>query len=1250
MPATTKYTETPTETVADFRAVQLKVASPEEILSWSHGEVLKPETINYRTQKAERDGLFDERIFGPTKDFQCYCGKYKGIRFRGITCDKCGVEITKAAVRRQRMGHIDLAVPVVHTWYLQSVTSQLSYLLDMTVSDLEKVVYFAAYVVLDVDESARAAGLQQLAEEYQELRAQLLDGKEPQDMTEADLKKLEHIDTEYTLGKKELEGLKPRLVISELQYHDLSLRFGAIVSVGIGAEAIRELLQKIDLDAAIPDLEVAARTASLANKRRAARRLKLFNDLKSAGISPEWFVLTRVAVIPPDLRPMVQLDGGRFAASDLNDLYRRVLNRNNRLKKLLNSGAPEVIVRNEKRMLQEAVDALIDNSARRGRAAAAATGLKRRLKSLSDMLKGKQGRFRANLLGKRVDYSGRSVIVVGPNLQLHQCGIPKTMALELFKPFVVGQLVGREVVANVKNAQRLIDEGHTIVWDILEELTASHVVLLNRAPTLHRLGIQAFQPVLVEGKAIQIHPLVCVAYNADFDGDQMAVHLPLSKRAQDEARKLMLSSHNLLKPASGEVIVGPNKDMLLGTYYLTVEFPGATGEGRAFSSIEEAVMAYDQGVIALHAKVRIRVNGEVQETTVGRAIFNRIVPAELGYQNVAMSKKAINTLVQTCFDRLGNDATAQFVDDIKNLGFKYAEKSGITFSLSDIKEPASRKEHFAAVRDEVAALEKQFRRGLISAEERYVQSVQAWLNLAQKLEGEVLEMFIDTNPLTVMFKSGARGGSTNLNQIAGMKGTVVNPSGQYIEIPVTSNFKGGLDVYEYFLSTHGARKGIADKSLRTADAGYLTRRLVDIVQDVVVSIEDCKTTEGIYLHKSDFKELGESFARALEGRYLQGEQAGIASGTYITPDIARQLAEADIEKVYLRSVLRCTAPWGVCQKCYGSNLSAEGQIPLGEAVGIIAAQAIGEPGTQLTMKTFHLGGVAQTGGDITAGLPRVEELFEARIPRTPAVMAEIDGKVNVEEGELETVVTIQSGKPATQVLEVPKAFSVVVAAGDKVGPRDVLAQATGGKTLRSTVAGTVSIADNVITVTANEKESRSYSITGDQAVIVASGATVTAGQALTEGHLDLQQLLKVAGREVVERYIVHEVQKIYVQQGQSINHRHLEVIVRTMLSKVAITDAGSTEYVLSQVVDQTEVRDLMAKGKLQAEQMLLGITFAALATKSFLSAASFQRTTERLIDAAVQGKRDELRGLKENVIIGKLIPAGTGFDQSRVAN
>jgi DNA-directed RNA polymerase subunit beta' len=1234
------------EETKDFKAVQLRIASPETILSWSHGEVLKPETINYRTQKPERDGLFCEKIFGPTKDYECYCGKYKKIRYKGIVCDKCGVEVTKSSVRRVRMGHIDLAVPVSHIWYVQGVPSILSLLLDMTVSEIEKIIYFAAYVILEVDDEIRTQALEQLESEYQDLRKLLLGHNNPKEVTGDDLLKLQQVEASYKEAKSELDHLHPNQVISEITYHDLSIKYGSLIKVGIGAEAIREMLHKIDLEKEIERLKVEAANATPLNRRRITRRIKLNSDLLKTNTNPEWLVLSRLPVIPPDLRPMVQLDGGRFAASDLNDLYRRVLNRNNRLKKLLNSGAPEVITRNEKRMLQEAVDSLVDNSARRGKAAAP-TGGKRKLKSLSDMLRGKQGRFRQNLLGKRVDYSGRSVIVVGPNLKLDQCGLPKAMALELFKPFVIGKLITNGFVHNVKNASRLIDSGDDLVWDILEEITRDNMVLLNRAPTLHRLGIQAFQPILIDGKAIQIHPLVCTAYNADFDGDQMAVHIPLSRNAQKEASEIMRSSHNLLKPASGEVVVTPTKDMILGCYYITKIIPNELGEGRYFSNPNEALMAYDQKIVSLRARINVRINEEMISTSVGQIIFNKIVPEGLGYQTGEMGKKGLSILIAESFKKLGSNRTAAFVDDIKDTGFKYAEISGITFSLSDVIVPEEKSEVINKAEQKLEEVDKQYSRGLITKEERYIKTIELWLEASKILEKDVEKGFSENNPIMTIFKSGARGAMTNITQIAGMKGLVANPSGEIIEIPIKNNFKEGLTVFEYFVSTHGSRKGRADTALRTSDAGYLTRRLVDVSQDIVIASEDCGTTHGTYFYRSDIASVGDSLENAISGRYTWGEQAGVPANTLITEDIIKIFNEAGLDKVGVRSPLYCEAEWGLCQKCYGHNLATGKLVNFGEAVGIIAAQAIGEPGTQLTMKTFHMGGVAQSGGDITNGLPRVEELFEARSPKTPAIVTEISGIILLEEHGDENVIQIKSQEKEQQRINIPEGYVIKTQNNDLVQIKEIVATHPDGHTIRASLSGTASIENGQVTITGLENLEKSYSIPASAEIIVKHGDYIEKGSKLTEGHIDLQELLSLSGRPSVERYIINEVLKIYSSQGVSINAKHIEIIVRQMLSKLQVSEGGQSEFISGQYIDQNDLRQTIKAGTpVQAIQQLLGITRVSLRTKSFLSAASFQETTSVLIDAAVQAKVDELKGLKENVIIGKLIPAGTGYHQN----
>jgi DNA-directed RNA polymerase subunit beta' len=1226
----------------DFNAVKLSVASPESVLAWSFGEVLKPETINYRTQKPERDGLFCERIFGPTKDYECSCGKYRKVRYKGVICDKCGVEVTKAAVRRERMGHIDLAAPVAHVWFIQGVPSVLGQVLGISVSDLEKVVYFAAFIIKAVSHDNQKQCLDNLDREFAEYKENLMQKQKDGDGVAA--LQLTDIETQYRAEKSLLESLAPRKIISEQRFHELSLKYGNLVEVGIGAEAIYELLQKTDMAEEMVRLEKLIETASPIAKRKHQKRLKLFTDLTKAGIKPAWLVLNRLPVIPPDLRPMVQLDGGRFAASDLNDLYRRVINRNNRLKKLLNQGAPEVIIRNEKRMLQEAVDALIDNNARRGKVAASTNG-KRRLKSLSDMLRGKQGRFRQNLLGKRVDYSGRSVIVVGPDLKLNQCGVPKTMAIELFKPLVIGRLIRDGHAHNPKQASRLIEINEPVVWDLLEEITRENLVLINRAPTLHRLGIQAFQPVLVDGKAIQIHPNVCNAFNADFDGDQMAVHVPLSEQAQREAREIMLSAKNLLKPASGELIVGPRLDMTLGIFYLTGENEGAKGEGKIFANTDEVERALAANAIHLRACIKMRLDGELVETTAGRVILNNHLPAELRFVNEELAKKGLANLFTKAFTLLGTDRTAELVDTIKDLGFKYAEKSGLTFAMSDIIEPDDRE---LIINETEVILEKvdvQYRRGLITENERYLKTVELWFEAQARIEKALKHKLQGSNPIVMIFNSGARGSLSQMQQIAGMKGLVANPSGRIIEIPIKRNFKHGLSVFEYFVSTHGARKGRADGALRTSDAGYLTRRLVDVAQDVVVAEKDCGSKEGVMLWKQDFIELGDTINAALIGRYLAQEVAGFKTGTKVTVENVDAIAGTEAESILVRSPMRCLSTWGMCQKCYGEDLAVGDDVKMGEAVGIIAAQAIGEPGTQLTMRTFHTGGVAQHSGDITSGLPRVEELFEARSPKGQAALALVAGKIHVTDVPEGRKIIVSSEMLTTDKVVLQKGFTSTVKSGDLVQANDVIAQNKDGLLQRAAFTGTIEIIGRSMTLTGDKPAEQAVTVDNTIGLLVKDGDQVEAGTQLTEGHVNLQDLMALQGHEAVERYIINEVQQIYVAQGQPINNKHIEIIVRQMLSKGAVVDPGQSEYVEGEVVDIYKRQADIKRLGMKVVPTLLGISRVSLSTESFLSAASFQETTNVLMAAAIKGQHDHLRGLKENVIIGKLIPAGTGFQK-----
>ncbi len=1131
----------------NFESIRIGLASPEKIRSWSSGEVKKPETINYRTLKPERDGLFCERIFGPTKDWECHCGKYKRVRYKGVICDRCGVEVTRSKVRRERLGHIELAAPVSHIWYFKGIPSRMGLILDMSPRTLEKVLYFVSYIVLDVGD---------------------------------------------------VPDLSNKQLLTESEYRELKEQYGTRFRAGMGADAIRELLEQIDMDKLSEELRVELRESRGQRKVRAIRRLEVVEAFRKSGDRPEWMILDVIPVIPPELRPMVQLDGGRFATSDLNDLYRRVINRNNRLKRLLDLGAPDIIVRNEKRMLQEAVDALIDNG-RRGRPV---TGPGNRpLKSLSDMLKGKQGRFRQNLLGKRVDYSGRSVIVVGPDLKLHQCGLPKEMALELFKPFVMKCLVERGFSHNIKSAKRMVERARPEVWDVLEDVIKQHPVLLNRAPTLHRLGIQAFEPILVEGRAIQIHPLVCTGYNADFDGDQMAVHVPLSTEAQSEARILMLSAHNLLNPKDGRPVASPTQDMVLGCYYLTLEVEGARGEGKCFRDIDEALFAYESNVIDLHAVIKARYNGKLMETTVGRLIFNQVIPPELGYYNEVVDKKMVAEIISECYRLKGFHDTARMLDGIKELGFRYATKAGVTVGVTDVTIPPEKADLIAQAESDVEKVEQQYIRGLITEDERYERVTGIWKKTTDQVTDSLLLHLDHMNPIYMMAISGARGSIQQIRQLAGMRGLMADPSGEIIDLPIRSNFREGLTVLEYFISTHGARKGLADTALRTADSGYLTRRLVDVAQDVIVREEDCGTTEGFVVEAiKDGEDEIESLKERIVGRTALEDIIHPETGEILAEENkeimegnAARIKAAGIKEVKIRSVLTCKTRYGVCRKCYGRNMATGKPVEIGEAVGIMAAQSIGEPGTQLTMRTFHTGGVA--GEDITQGLPRVEELFEARKPKGQATIAECNGVVKLQEVK---------GKREIELL-------------------------------------------------GEEGEKHTYQIPFGSRLQVQDGDYVEAGQELTEGSINPHELLQVKGAEAVQDYLLREVQRVYRMQGVDINDKHIEVVIRQILRKVKVEDSGDTELLPGGLIDFFELEDENARVIEQglepatAKPVILGITKASLATDSFLSAASFQETTRVLTEAAIKGKSDPLLGLKENVIIGKLIPAGTGMSRYR---
>lgn len=1181
--------------VSDFNSVQIKLASPDEILNWSNGEVTRPETINYRTQRYEKDGLFCEKIFGPSKDWECYCGKYKRIRYKGIVCDKCGVEVTRSSVRRERMGHIQLAVPVSHIWFLRGVPSKIGMALGMSPQELERIIYFSSYIILNVDEEERLKAMNQLDQEYK------LKIKEINKLEEAGKnQKTEELKSMYRSTKDELKGLAKLKIISELEYFNLSSRYGQVFSAGIGAEAIRRVLESIKIEDEIKKLKSELVKDETADKKKILKRIKLFQGFLKAGLKLEWMLPTVVPVIPPDLRPMVALDGGRFATSDLNDLYRRIINRNNRLKKLIEIGAPEVITRNEKRMLQEAVDALFDNSARRGQVSvAASTGQKRALRSLADTLKGKQGRFRQNLLGKRVDYSGRSVIVVGPKLKIYQCGIPKKMALELFKPFIINKLIEREIAYNVRSAGKMVEAESEESYEILDEIISHHYVMLNRAPTLHRLSIQAFRPVLIEGKAIQIHPMVCAAFNADFDGDQMAAHVPLTDRARWESENLMLSSKNLLKPASGDPIVTPTLDMVLGCYYITHSVDGAKGEGKVFGSFDEAIMAYELGVINIQAKIKVPYKDKLIETTVGRIRLNEILPEALRFLNEEMTKKELKALVAKVMEISGQDEAVKFIDNIKSLGFEFVTKSGISWGMEDLTVPGEKEAMMAEAENKVETVKQQYNAGLLTEEERKTRVIEVWNDTKNKITDSIRETIDKEGPVYSMVYSKARGSESVVVQMAGMKGLMAGPTGETIELPIKSCYKEGLNVLEYFISTHGARKGMADTALRTATAGYLTRRLVDVSQDVIVQEEDCKDKTGVYLYKEDSDRIGQSFASRVIGRIaledVVDEHSGevlVEKGNLISKEQGLRIEKLNIPKVRIRSVVTCKTSRGVCQKCYGVDLGRGDLVQLGQAVGIVAAQAIGEPGTQLTMRTFHIGGIA--GSDITQGLPRVEELFEARPPKGEAAIARMDGKV----------VEITSGE---------KVIDIKIESQDK------------------------------------NKKVEEYQVSAGSTLKVAEGDLVGKGSKLVEGNIDLKNLYKTMGWEEVHRYIVREIQEIYASQGEGINDKHIEIIVRQMLSRVLINDSGDSTLVSGEIVEKDEFEEvnsgLKAEGKelAKGERLLMGITKVALSTESFLSAASFQETARVLINAAVVGKEDKLRGLKENVIIGKLIPAGTGY-------
>jgi len=1384
-------------------ALRISLASPETIRSWSYGEVLKPETINYRRLRPEKDGLFDEAIFGPTRDWQCYCGKYKNPRYKGIICDKCGVEVTRSSVRRERMGHIELATPIAHIWYTRRIPSYLGLLLDISRRNLDRVLYFAQYIVTYVDEDARQKALKRLEDDISvsereiaaQINAQIVEVKQNRDRKLKELaqqraelearydeeiatklepviqegqrleqnlqekvgtasrtavsfsadgdrvviaeagetitaqhlariqqvvkQRLEELENELKDQKQreieqiklseatvraeaeeamnqlrnqledqssesqnqnarmrdELQELRPFTFLSESRYRELKQRWGQVFRADMGAEAFYDILRRLDLEKLSEELWREVRTSKSKQKRKkATTRLKVVEAFVRSGNRPEWMILTVLPVIPPDLRPMVQLDGGRFATSDLNDLYRRVINRNNRLKRLLELGAPDVIVRNEKRMLQEAVDSLIDNS-QRGKALSRRG--RRELKSLSDMLKGKKGRFRRNLLGKRVDYSGRSVIVVGPSLKLYQCGLPKTMALELYRPFVIARLVQHNYAANVKGARRFIERNRPEVWEVLEEVIKERPVLLNRAPTLHRLGIQAFEPILIEGSAIQLHPLVTTAFNADFDGDQMAVHVPLSDKAVWEARQLMLASKNLLKPADGEPIISPSKDMVLGVYYLTAaDDLEHKGDGSAFSDMDEVELAYSLGHVEVHSRIKVRVktwyaeNGDrlaepetrLVETTVGRVIFNRILPEDVQFVNDVLDKGGIKDLIAVVYEICGQEVTTEVADRIKDIGFEYAMRSGATLAVADITVPPEKEQIINQALQEVEAVQRDYRRGLLTEQEQNERVIEIWQQTTKDV-AEAVKQYMDPNGnLATMANSGAtKGGFGPISQLAGMRGLMADPAGRIIPLPIRSNFREGLTALEYFISTHGARKGLADTALRTADAGYLTRRLVDVAQDVIINEEDCGTHDGIWIRKSD-DVAGQTLATRLYGRVTADRVIDPRTGevllernTMLGHNQVRQIINAGIEAVRVRSPLTCELLHGVCAECYGMDLGRGTRVELGAAVGIVAAQSIGEPGTQLTLRTFHTGGVA-AGGDITTGLPRVEELFEARRqPKGEAIVSRIAGTVRVMQSDRYSdlrLVRVEHSEMVSDEYEVPEEWELQVEDAGAVEQGEVIAS-LGDAQIIAQHSGRVRIEGSKVIVSYEQREEEEYEIPSTARLVVKDGEKVEAGEPLTEGSLNPHLILRINGREACQMYLLSEIQKVYRSQGQNINDKHFEVIVRKMLGKVQVVRPGDTPYLPMDLVDRLEIKrvneELIAQGKQPARfvEVLLGVTKASLSTDSFLSASSFQHTIKVLAGAAIAASEDPLYGLKENVIIGKLIPAGTGFVPGR---
>ncbi|MBL7209272.1 MAG: DNA-directed RNA polymerase subunit beta' [Dehalococcoidia bacterium] len=1273
--------------VNDFNAIRISLASPEQTRSWSYGEVTEPETINYRTLKPEKDGLFCEKIFGPTKNYECYCGKYKKIRYRGVTCDRCGVTVEHSRVRRTRMGHIELAAPVAHIWFAKGVPSRLALLLDISPRHLERVLYFAQYVIISVDYVARDERIKQLKDQ---LSRQFVETKQesenhvmgtqaeaqsqpsPEAVEEANRAEPQFVGNRAESGDElqariaKLENLRQLDYLTEAEYQKVKAEHGHLFEAGMGAEAILRILKEINLEELRQRLIAEIRSSSGQRRKKAGKRLQVVEAFSRSGNKPEWMILTVLPVLPPELRPIVQLDGGRFATSDLNDLYRRVINRNNRLRRLIDLGAPEIIIRNEERMLQEAVDALIDNG-RRGRVPI--PGGARKLKSLSDMLRGKQGRFRQNLLGKRVDYSGRSVIVVGPELKLHQCGLPKNMALELFKPFIMRRLIEQGYAHNIKSARRQVEKARPEVWDILGEVIKERPVLLNRAPTLHRLSIQAFEPVLIGGSAIQIHPLVCSAFNADFDGDQMAVHVPLSRAAITEAREQMLSVYNMLLPSCGEPVMTPTLDMVLGCYYLTSIRPGVKGEGKHFRDFEEAKLAYELGIVGLDAEIEVRVeDGNTQRlrTNVGRILLNDVLPTEFQFCNQVMDKAALKRLVSDCYRLLGNTATVAMLDKLKQLGFDYATKSGTSIAAKDIEVPRDKAKFLEEGDEKVAVIDSQFNRGLITEDERYSKTIEAWTETTEKITETISQSLDRYGGVYMMATSGAKGNISQIKQMAGMRGLMTDPSGRIIEFPIKSSFREGLGVMEYFISTHGARKGLADTALRTSNAGYLTRRLIDVAQDVITSEEDCGSEEGIRLSEKNDRGLLSPLAERVLGRLAAVDVVDPGTGEIIAyrneeidEERAKRISDAGIGEVYVRSPLCCHSRRGICQRCYGRDLARRGLVDIGNAVGIIAAQSIGEPGTQLTLRTFHTGGVVEA--DITSGLPRIEELFEARAPKGQAILSEIDGIAEVTDTREIRRMKVTSSESYLDEYVLPPGAEVIVGNGEWVEAGAELAVSAPSLREESArgqqpavmeehpviarVAGNVVIDDGHLYIRYEGNEEREYVVPPGSHIRIKSGEEVKAGGQLIDGAVDPQDILRIMGREAVQQYLVEEVQKVYRSQGVNISDKHIEIIIRQMLRRVRVDSQGDTELLSGDLIDRFDYENINAKVLAEggepatAQTVLLGITRASLKTSSWLSAASFQETTRVLTEAAIWGKTDKLLGLKENVIIGKLIPS-----------